>query len=332
MKIPTFFVPAFAVVSGTTQLNLTMDSMGRWSLPISARLRSSSAEVNGSVFLDIDGLHDFYFDPDPSDTPVNVEIADSLIFDDTLPGRVFTLSGNFSIPNVSDLGLWNAREASIGVGFGSAFSQGFERFIITPSGNGESGLLVLDPATPEQYAYEGQWFYVNSLRDHFTGIEASVLVGNYTASSPAEFTLDTIADSTIIPLQAFRNIVGHLERAGFSIANSTHDDSSDEISTTVQVLTRGGILTLTIWGSSGSELSQVLPPIHFETVAGTQRFRITLFPEDYIEATENAHTISILAYVEGGRNSIGTNVLRRLSLQMDYENNRIGFAEPVYDV
>ena len=298
-------------------------------MPISARLRSSGAEVNGSVFLDIDGLHDFDFDPDLSDVPVTVDIAVSFILDDaSLHGRTFTLSGNFSIPNVSDPGLWNTMDASIGVGFGSAYDRGLQRIIITPTGNGQSGLFVLDPSSPDQYAYEGQWFHVNSLRENFTGIEASVVVGNYPASSPVEFSFGMLDHLTTVPLEAFQQIVGDLARAGFG----TIDDLPDRGSTTYLIVTRGPLLILALAGSSTAELAQILPPIHFEMVSGTQRFQITAYPEDYIIEYANGHALTIATHSERGRNNIGTigtNVLRRLALQVDYANRRIGFAEPV---
>ena len=331
MTILTFFVPAFAVVSGT-QLNLTMDSIGRWTMPISARLRSSGAEINGSVFLDIDGLVDFDFDPDQSDVPVSVDIADSFILDDpSLHGRTFTLSGNFSIPNVSDPGLWNTMHASLDVGYQSAFARGLQQIIITPTGNGQSGLFLLDPSSPDQYAYEGQWFHVNCFRENFTDIEASVVVGNYPASAPAEFSFDMLDHITTVPLEAFQQIVGDLERAGFR----TIDDPSDGRSTRFQVVANGGLLTIGIAGSSTAELAQILPPIHFEMVSGIQRFQITAYPEDYIREYANGHALTITTDSERGRNNIGTigtNVLRRLALQVDYANRRIGFAEPVDEI
>ena len=60
--------------------------------------------------------------------------------------------------------------------------------------------------------------------------------------------------------------------------------------------------------------------------------RITAYPEDYIIEYANGHALTITTHSERDRNNIGTigtNVLRRLALQVDYANRRIGFAEPV---
>ena len=330
MKKLFFFVFLFAIVSAT-QLNLTMDSLGRWRLPLTARLVETGTDVDARVFLDFHGLHDFLYRPRRNETSVALDIADSLFIGDNTTGRTCIASGNFSIPIVSDLGLWNTMEASIGVGFGSAFGHGFERFIITPSGERGSGLLVLDPSTPEQYAYGGQWFYVNSLCDQTPIIEASVVVGDDTASSPARFYLTSNSYLTLIPAEAFQNIVGYLERAGFNIVDdSTHEDQSGEVPTRVRRVNLGPFVTLYFSRISVSQLAQILPPIHLEIVSGTQRFRITIFPEDYIGATGREYYLSISG-VSGhdGAYTLGTNVLRHLAVQIDYENYQIGFAEPL---
>ena len=64
-------------------------------------------------------------------------------------------------------------------------------------------------------------------------------------------------------------------------------------------------------------------------VSGTQRFRVTIFPEDYIKPLANGHILSISTDNGVSPNTIGTNVLRHIALQIENENNRIGFAEPV---
>ncbi len=307
---------------------------------MSVRLASSGNEINTRVYLNIAGSHDLLYQSHPSFTSGSLGMADSLIIGNNITGQTVIPTQTFSIPMVSDPGMWNAIDVSIGVSFGSSFAQHFDRYIITPTGNGESGLLVLNPSTPEQYAYGGQWFYVNSLSDDQTPrIEASVVVGDDTASSPARFSLSSNWYLTFIPAEAFQNIVGYLERAGFNIVDdSTHEDQSEEAPTRVRRVNLGHIVTLYFSRISVSELAQILPPIHLEIVSGTQRFRITIFPEDLIVATGREYylttgseyylTISGISG-HGDAYTLGTNVLRRLAVQIDYENNQIGFAEPL---
>ena len=218
---------------------------------------------------------------------------------------------------------------SIGVAFNTSFARRFERFIITPTGNGESGLLVLNPVTPEQYAYGGQWFHVNSLNDHIPFIEASVVIGDYPAPSPARFSLSSNGDCTFIPAEAFQNIVRHLERAGFNIVSRIRDVPTGGALTAVRE-TSGGLTMLYIPRRTAAEIAQVLPPIYFELVADTQVFRVTIFPEDYIQPLGNGRHVLSIATDNGERlNIIGSNVLRHLALYIDTENRRMGFAEPV---
>jgi hypothetical protein len=301
-------------------------------MPISARLVSSGNMVSALVVLDYLGHYDFLIRARQNVPSVDLDIADSLIIDDNTTGQTVIPTGNFSIPNVSDLGLWDTMHGSIGVAFNTSFARRFERFIITPSGHGEEGLLVLDPITPEQYAYEGQWFYVNSLCDQHPVIEASVFVGNHSASSRAVFALVSTSLPTSIPPEAFQIIVGHVERAGFIIVNRTLDNLQVNASTAVRLGIPGNYETLYIPRLCASELAQILPPIHFEIVSGTQRFRITIFPEDYIKPFANGHTLTIMGFSVGGLYAIGTNMLRRLALQIEPENHRIRFAEPVIEI
>jgi hypothetical protein len=309
-------------------LNLTIDNVGRWKIPISARLVDSRHEVNARVILEISCDHDFYYFPPGSGDPVIVHTADALIIDDNTTERAVIPTGNFSIPDGAGARFSDIMSASMGVGFRSAFAQRFERIIITPNGDGASGLLVLDPSTPEQYAYEGQWFYVNSLHEQYPKIEAVVVVGDYPASSPARFVLTSNSYLTFIPTEAFDNIVGHLERAGFNVATSTVHNLSDEVPI-VGLERMGEFEILRFHRISAYDLAQALPPIHFEMVSGTRRFRIAIFPEDYIQASPFGHGLSIYGFVNGNQYQIGTNVLRRVGLSIDYRNRRIGFAEPL---
>ena len=326
MKKLTYLLYTIALVSAT-QLNVTLDSLGWWRLPISARLVSSGHEVNACVSLDINGNRDFVFEPYQGDNSVPpLVLVDSLIIDDHFSNRIVIPTGHFSIPVFSDPGLWNTVEASVGAAFDTSFARRIERFILTPCGDGSLGLLVLNTPTPEIYAFEGRWFYVNSLNNLGPEIEASVAVGNNATFSPVSFVIVSNVNRTIIPHEAFQEILVHLERAGFNIVESNHND---ELSRCVRLVRFGAYTTLLILGSSNSELAQILPPIHFEMVSGTQRFRISLFPEDYIESVDHGHTLSIWSKTEGPRYFIGTNVLRRLAFLIDYENHLIGFAEPV---
>lgn len=202
----------------------------------------------------------------------------------------------------------------------------------------QSSLLVLNPETPAQYAYNGQWSYVNSSEPDYPNVMASVVVGNETFASEV-FSLLSAVEQVGIPHEAFRAIVRHLESAGFIISGGEAriagtDRSSIEPERRVFIeghLQEWGFESLRIPGLSAAQLAQVLPPIYFDVVSSTHEtvVRLELLPEDYIDARfQEIHVIAKRA----GECTIGTSLLRRVGIHIDSRNRRIGFAEPVDEI
>jgi hypothetical protein len=323
------------VGASSSVINGTFDDRGIFRFPITARIESSRADVVASVFLDFHGSHDFRLAP--VYRPIQTDMADGYRFDGQTD---FIHTEPFEIPTGSDPDV----DGWIGAAFHSRFFDTFDHFIIAPRDR-QSGLLVLNPPRPEEYALDGQWVYTTSSDLLYPQVMASVVVGNDSiATTPAVFSLVSSSDTTWIPHEAFRKIVHHLELAGFTISgrvagipSSTRPVDPASIGRGRQVIVNGNMdslahETIRIPRLSAAELAQILPRIHFDIVADeNQSVRLSLYPEDYIHSTHEESFISIGAR-RRGHYSIATNLLRRLALHIDARDRRIGFAEPVTEI
>ena len=151
MKVLTCLIPAIAVVS-RTQLNLTIDSMGRWRMPIATR-----DAVHTLAYLYLEVNHGF------SRFPVH----GNDLRQDHSTSQLFTIQSEHG-PESHRMALVSG---SIGAAFNSAFSRMFHNYIIAPTAR-ESSTLVLNPEIPEQFAR--RWFYVNTSSPIFPQVMASV--------------------------------------------------------------------------------------------------------------------------------------------------------------
>jgi hypothetical protein len=340
----TAVVAALSTTSATVHVEVTLDNRGLWRVPIRPLTRSAEDVISARAILDLGGVHGFeYFSPDLRDSR-SAAIADGYYIggNDSSTTIYVHTDDPFAIPMESSAAFWTASHASIGTGFNSPFARTVHHYIISPT-NSESGLLVLNPENPDQYAFLGEWFYVNSSNNVLPQITASVVVGDSIASDPPDlFTLVSKTDISWIPQEAFRNIVRHLERAGFRVSgaqagipNPVGPIDMDSIGRGRTVLVTGNLAVLghemiAVPELSAEELAQVLPPIYFD-IGSIERFRITLLPQDYIRTVDDLAYILIGAR-RRGRCSIGTNVLQRLALHIDLRNRRIGFADPVNEI
>jgi len=194
--------------------------------------------------------------------------------------------------------------------------------VITPVSESED-LLVLGPSNPTEFAYEDRIFYtpmLTSSRSSWqlqTAIRLStVALPDHTSSFNVLCSIST-TDLDAIQLPArFRDEV--LLR--FGLIEEVSNYHFDGVAVVFEL--------------EYVDSLSLLPSIEIEipTVHGTHAQIAKLDPQDYVVESDDSNEYRIFFEQRSSQFKLTNRILKNLLIHIDYENQRVGFADPLIEL
>ena len=226
-----------------------------------------------------------------------------------------------SIPDVR-----SGSVAAIGVGRSSQFARRVPSFLLTPISDTEDA-LVLNPSNPVEYAHENRIFYtrspaVNPLNPWSMRVLVRFAGNNSVTEAPTDADFIPCGFSTtgiermLLPRRLRADFISLLSSIGISFSEEEagnslrlHDIDSVRL---------GTLPSVDIVIQNEDDDSQV----HIGL----------LEPSHYLSRSQDAYEINFQRPFTAIGFMIPLSVVKDIVIHFDYENNRIGFADPIVEI
>jgi hypothetical protein len=204
--------------------------------------------------------------------------------------------------------------------------------LLTPFSDSED-LLVSNPPTPSDYAYQGIIFYSplvrNMVERNNRAVRLAIELGLPTNTFGDSQRRELLADNAFIPCDVFTT-----EARLFEIPQRLHFPF-------VSGLDQMGILTRADPTNPSIEFVHLphhgslsaLPSLNvlIQTEDQTQVQIAKIDPQDYMDPTDDPNVYRVF-FDDQSRFPITPRIAKNLLLHFDYANNRIGFADPLVEL
>jgi len=282
---------------------------GSYRLPLQFTLAGGDQTIDGFASINVNERH-FSFNPsfvhDPQSNTDHIE-AQSISFQGT------------QLALATPIRYYDESSSRTNSDFGMA--RGVHAVLISPESTSED-ICIIDPSNPTDYALEGEIFYSPMMREEDTNTWTVQTVVRF-ASAHEHWPEDLWSP----------------DFSASSISTSETDDVSVPWALIEEFASRLGPVQMnlhydenfmTLEGVDEAAL-EALPSFKISVQAedGTEVQIGTLEPRDYIVPTEIPNTYHVALATSF---MIPRKVIKNLVLHIDYENQRVGFGEPLVEL
>jgi len=305
-------VTAFAAAS-TTVIRMNTRS---YSFPIEYIVTEGETTISGVGLFDNSAMVDFL-------NPAPIRLGHD--HPDTFLARSILIGENAARIDLDrPLRLYSASTAIIGTGPLSQFAQIVPNFLLAPVSESDTE-LVLNPSDPNEYAYEGNFLYTPiSFTSTSLSIRGGVRLSGH--SDPATVFSGPLSISfleglyTRIPAPIGSDLIARIHALGIRTTPDIWDSHRIRLyDVTDDHFAALPSLDIIIQGDAdGSTEFHIgrLEPIEYLLRGFSDERDFTLWIDDSDDNTFE----------------LPRRVVEKLSIHFDYENNRIGFADPLVEL
>jgi len=242
---------------------------------------------------------------------------------DSIQARGLSIGNNaVTIDFDSPLEVRSGDRAFVQVGPDSQFAHNIPDSILSPFSEMEHE-LVLNPSDPTEYAYEGRFLYTSlNSGNRLYPLSGSIRMTSVEDGSERSmtdfdnifFSLSISEPSTMgLPFRLCRDLITRIDSMGIQTSRegvryTLHDVTPDQLEMfpSIEILMQGED------GSANIQIGQ-------------------LEPIDYLVPTDEPNRFKITELI-GNRFRLPRRIIDKLVIHFDFENNRIGFADPLVEL